>query len=333
MSYLIGKRVNVGIAKETTRGVGEQPTYWLPWTEFTFDDKIGKVISEEALGNIEQSADQYTTEKWGEGEIVGEVRDKSFGLLMYALLGAKAVGANGTAYDHTFTLAQTNQHQSLCIHVDEPNGDYMFELAMINQMELTIETGKLMTYNCGFMSCPSQTTSIVAGINSVPALSTLAAENKFIATNAHIRLANDRNNFGPAPVIKVQSLKITFSKNLFRKHVIGSLVPDDIYNQAFAVEGTLEMPYNDKIYKSYDLDNTYKAMEVTIENRSNAIGGAGVYPKIKIILPRVGFFDWTPKRPVGTLYEQTIGFRAFRDVTNNENSVYQIVLTNGVATY
>lgn len=336
MAKIIGARVNLAIAKETVRGEADSPAvttlYWLPWTGFTFDDKVTKYVSQEALGVIDDSADQYITERWGEGDIEGEIRDKSFGLLLYALLGTKAVAANGSAYNHTFTLAQTNQHQSLSMWVDDPNKDYVFELMMLDNLEVTIETGKLATFTAGFLSRPSQTTSMTAGINSIPAKSTLAGENKFVASNASIRIATDRNNFGPAPEISVQNLRITFTKNLMRKHVLGSAQPDDIINQAMSVEGTFQLPYQDQIYKDYALQDTYRALQIKLENRAVTLS-AGVNPQIVITLPRVGFYDWTPERPKGELYEQTIGFRAFRDMTNTEDLVYSIVLTNAVASY
>lgn len=337
MAKIIGGRANLAIARETTRGEAPSPAvgqyYWLPWTSWTFDDKVEKYISREALGVIDDTADQYITERWAEGNIEGEIRDKSFGLLLYAVFGAESVAAAGTAYAHTYTMAQTNQHTSLAILVDDPNGDYMFELGMMESFELTIETGKLATFAANMVSRPSQTTSFAAGINSIPTKATLGSENKFIASNAQIRLASDINNFGPAPEINIQNIKITFNKNLKRKQILGSTVPDDIINQTMSVEGSFQLPYENKIYKDYDLDNTYKAMEIVLENRAATIGGAGVYPKLKIVLPRVGFMDWTPQRPKGELYEQTIGFRAFRDVTNGNDQVYQVVLTNAVATY
>jgi len=332
MTKIIGGRVNVGISRETTRGQGLTPTYWLPWTGLDFDDKAEKYMSEEALGVIDQSADEYITEKWGEGTIEGEIRDKSFGLLLYAALGTCNSAANGAAYNHTFTVAQTNQHTSLAIFFDDPNSDYMFELAMMDNLEVTIETGKLATFVAGFISRPSQTTSFVAGVNNVPTKATLATENKFIASNASIRIATDRNNFGGAPEVSVQDCRITFTKNLYRKHTLGSTEPNDIINQTIAVEGSFTLPYDSKMYKDFALQNTYRALEIKMENRAVDLGG-GINPVIRIQLPRVGFNNWTPERPKGELYEQTINFRAFRDVTNNEDLIYNIILTNAVASY
>jgi len=336
MAKIIGGRVNLAISRETTRGQASSPAvtqmYWLPWTSQGFSDREEKYVSKEALGVIDDSADQYTTEKWGDGNIEGEIRDKSFGLLLYAALGTCNSGANGAGYNHTFTVSQTNQHTSLSIFFDDPNGDLVYELAMLENLEITIETGKLAMFTAGFVARPAQTTSITAGINSVPTKATLATENKFVATNASIRIAPDRNNFGPAPEIAVQNCRITFIKNLRRKHVLGSAQPDDIINQSIAVEGSFTLPYESKMYRDLNLDNTYKALEIKMENRSADLGG-GLNPVIRIQLPRVGFYNWTPEYPKGELAEQTVNFRAFRDVTNNEDLIYNIVLTNAVASY
>lgn len=333
MAKIIGARVDLAIAREATRGVAPgAPTYWLPWTAWDFEDKTEKYVSREALGVIDDSADQYLTEKWGEGNIEGEIRDKSFGLLLYAALGTCNTAANGAGFDNVFTVAQTNQHTSLSLWVNDPNKDYIFELMMMENLEITIETGKLATFTAGFVSMPSQTTSITAGINGVPAKTVLAAENKFIATHASLRIAADRNTFGPAPEIKVQNCRLTITKNLRRKQCLGSAQPEDIINQAIAVEGSFTLPYEDQAYKDYDLANTYKAMEIKLENRNVDLGG-GLNPVIKIVLPRVGFYNWTPERPKGELYEQTINFRAFRDVSAGDDLIYRITLTNAVNGY
>lgn len=332
MAKIIGGRVNVAIARETTRGVADKTNmYWLPWTSLNFDDKVEKYVSREALGVIDDSADMYITEKWGEGNIEGEIRDKSFGLLLYAALGAWSAGANGSGFDHTFTVAQTNQHTSLSLWVDDPNGDYVFELAMMENLEITLETGKLAMFNAGFVSRPSQTTSMTAGVNLVPAKTTLASENKFITTNASVKISPDRGTLSGAPEIAVQNLRVTIAKNLLRKNVLGSAQPDDIINQVVSVEGSITLPFQDHIYKDYFGTDTYKAMLITLENRSVNLGG-GLTPKILITLPRVSFYDWSPDRPKGELAEQTIGFRALRDMTNSEDLIYNIVLTNAVST-
>ena len=327
---IIGGRMNIAIARETTRGQGNLTNmYWLPWTATDFDDKVEKYVSREALGVIDDTADQYITEKWGEGNIEGEVRSNSFGLLLYAALGTWTPAANGAAFDHVFTVAQTNQHTSLSIWFNDPNGDYIFELAMMENLEITLEKGQLATFTAGFVARPSQTTSMTAGIEEIPTKATLASEYKFITTNASVVIANDRAHLAEGTEIFIQNIKVTIAKNLKRKHMLGSTQPDDIINQTISIEGTFTLPYESKIYKDYALQDVYKAMEITLENRAVDLGG-GLHPTIVIVLPRVGFDDWTPERPKGELYEQTIHFRGLRDLANAEDLIYTITLTNSV---
>lgn len=332
MAYIIGSLVNLGVALEATRGVGLMPQYWMPWTTLNFDDKTEKHDSPEALGFIDQYAETRNVMKWGEGSIEGEVRDRPFGLLLHALLGTKGVAADGAAYLHTFTINQANQHPTLSLFVDDPNGDYIFEMCMMSSLEINIEAGQVVTYVSNFMSRPSSTTSVEAGVEGLPALSAAASDNKFIGAHATIKISTARGNLDEASEIKIQRLKISVNKNLYRKHVLGTMQPEDIFNQQLLVEGEFTLPYNDKQYKNLDLDNSYRAMSIDLTNNEVDLGG-GKRPALIITLPRVAFRNWTPTRTPGELYEQTISFQAYRDMTNNENSIYNIQLRNAVASY
>lgn len=325
MSKYIGGLTQVGLARETTRGTPVIPAFTVPWVNFGFDDKVSTYRSEEALGNLDDSAEQYIGERWGEGDFEGEIRDKSFGLILYALMGTDTPAGAGP-YQHVFTVLQSSAHPSLTLTVDDPSGagDYQFPLTMINKLSLDIKLGELIRYSVGFMSKGSESAAAFTGAPT--------AENKFVPTQMTFKLAANRAGIAAATPIKVQNLKIEFNKNLLRKHFLGSASADDILNQTFSVEGSFQLPYEDQTYKNYMLNNTYKAMSIKIMNNDVALSGGGS-PYIEIILPRVGFFDWTPARPKGALHEQTIGFKAYRDVTNSENAVYTITLQNSQATY
>lgn len=325
MSKYIGGLTQLGLARETTRGTPVVPTFTVPWVNFTFDDKVAVYNSQEALGVLDDQAEQYIGEKWGEGDIEGEVRDKSFGLILYALMGTEAPTGAGP-YTHTYTLLQTSAHPSLTLTVDDPSGagDYQFPLAMLEKLSLDIKLGELIKYNATFISKPSESAAAFTGAPT--------AENKFVPTQVTFKLAATRADLAAATPVKVQNLKIEFNKNLLRKQFLGSMAPDDILNQAFSCEGTFQLPYEDQTYKNYELNNTYKAMSITIQNNDVTLAGGGS-PTIVITLPRVGFKNWTPQRPKGALYEQTIDFKAYRDVTNSEALVYSITLLNSQATY
>ena len=324
MAKIIGARIAAGFGKETTRGTAVAPTFWIPWVNFTFDDKVQKYTSQEALGVLDDAAEEFVGERWGEGDFEGEIRDKSFGLLLYALFGTvNSAVKETTAYNHTFTISQTNQHQSLTVAIDDPNTDLQFPLVMIEKLALDIILGQLVRYNATFISKGSESSNVSKSIT---------VENKFVPTQVTIKLASTRAGLAAASAVKVQSLKLNVMKNLKRKHFLGSLSPDDIINQAIGIEGTFELPYEDQTYRNYMLNQTYMAMSIDILNTGVTIGATS-NPRLQIIFPRCSFRDWTPNRPKGELYEQVIGFKAMRDVTNSEDLMYQTILTNTQTSY
>jgi len=327
MAKITGGRINLGVARETTRGTCVNPTYWIPWVNFGFDDKVLSKNSLEALGVIDDSHEKHVLEKWGEGVVDGEVRDDSFGLYLYALLGTcSSANVAGSTYDHTFTLANTNQHTSLTLSTEDPNNDKQYCLAMVSSMDINLVLGELVKYSINFISRESHDTAADSDKGS------FGVEDKFRCVDATFKLAANRAGLSGASATKLQSLTISFNKNLLRKHMLGTVSPDDIINQAFAVEGSFTLPYEDQTYRNLMLDNTYQAMELEVKNESVTYGD-GSNPTITITLPRCGFMDWTPSRPKGTLAEQTIGFKGYRDHANSEDSVYSIVLRNETASY
>ena len=267
MSKIIGGRINLGVARETARGTCLKPTYWIPWVTLNFDDKVTRVVSGEALGVIDDSHEGYNVEKWGEGDIEGEIRDDSFGLYLYALLGTlSTANVAGSTNDHTFTLANTNQHTSLTLSTEDPNGDKQFCLAMINTMAINLTLGEIIKYNIGFLSRGSHDTAVDSATGN------FGVEDKFRCTDAEIKLAAARGDLAAASEISVQNLSITFNKNILRKHMLGTIQPDDLINQAFSVEGQFTLPYEDQTYRNLMHSNTYQAMEIKLENEDVTYG-------------------------------------------------------------
>ena len=320
----IGSRNNVGLARETVRGAGAAATYWLPWTEISFDEKAGKVDEQEAIGVIDYADASYVTEKYSEGDISGEIRDKSIGLLLYSALGTcNSAVAETTAYNHTFTIAQTNNHQSLAVTFDNPIQDVMFKLAMMNSLNFDFGLGEIAKYTGSFMAQPATDTTASASHT---------AENKFVSRHITLKLADTLAGLGAASAISIKNIELSFNKNLMRDHVLGTASPEDIFNQQLAVEGSFELNMTDETYKDLMLANTYKALRIELTNSDVTIG-ASSNPKIQINLPRVNFFDWEQNRGLGDITTQKINFKALRDLSGGNATVSSVVLTNEVTSY
>lgn len=330
MTKIIGSRINLGIAREATRGVCLKPQRWIPWVNIGFEDKVKAVNSGEALGVLEDSHEKFVVEKYAEGDAIFEVRDQSFGYFLYALMGTLtgSVAVIASTYDHTFNVANTNQHQSLTLSTEDPNGDKQFCLAMIDQLSLNCTLGDYVKSTINFISKGSHDTAVDSATGD------FAVENKFRAQDIEFKIASARADLAAASAVKLQSLSITINKNILRKQMLGTVQPDDLINQGFSVEGEFTLPYENQTYRDLMLNNTYNAMSITIANEDVTLAdGAGVHPTLTIVLPRCGFMDWTPDRPKGELAEQTIGFKGYYDFANTENSIYSIVLRNDKANY
>ena len=326
MSKGIGRLVNLGLIKEASRGAGGAPTYWLPRTSFSLDERAEKVISEESLGVIEDAHESYIVARYGEGDIAGEIRDASFGLLLYGLLGTVSSAVlETTAYNHTFTLAQTNSHQSLGITMDDPltGQDIEFRLAMLNSLSIEVALGEIVKYASSFISRPGTDVSRSA---------TYTAENKFTATHARVKIAADLASLDAASALSIKSVKANFGKNVMRDHTLGTATPEEIHNQQFSADGELMLNLENETYKDYMLNNTYRALRIEFINTGITIG-ASSNPSIQINFPRVHFYDWEADRANDAIGTQKLNFKALRDVSGGNAAVSSIVLTNTATSY
>lgn len=325
MSKYIGRLLNLGLGRESSRGVGVSPTYLLPRTKFTFDDKIVQARSVGSLGYLADSEESFVTTKYGQGELEGEVRDKSFGLILYSMLGSLSTsGPTDSSYSHTFTVSNSNQHQSLSFLASDPNTTELYKLVMLDSLELTAELDQILMFNAGFMSKQS--------VGSSATQATLTAENKFTKKHLQFRIASNLAGLGAASTISLKKLTFKVSKNVMLDDVLGTAEPEDILNQQLSVEGELELNYEDETYKNYMKNGTSKAVEIKFVNTDATIG-ASTNPSLTIQLPKVDFYDWEPDYSNDKIVTQKISFKASRDVSGGNNIISSAVLVNSVASY
>lgn len=326
MSKYIGRLVNVGIGRETSRGAGATPEYEIPSTSFSFDDKVTKARSQGSLSNIADSEEAFVTTKYGEGDLEGEIRADSFGYLLYAMLGSlSTTGPTDSAYTHSFTISQANNHQSLALVVDDPNTTELYKLVMLNSLEITAELDQVVMFTAGFMSKQGVDTGL-----TVPAV---VQESKFTKKHVQIKLADTIAGLAGASAIAVKSLTLTIEKNVTLDDVLGTAEPEDILNQQLAVEGELTLNYEAETFKNYMKNNTYKALQIAFINTDDVIGAGTTRPSLTIQLPKVDFFDWEAEYDNDSIVQQTVSFKASRDVSNSQEIIHLCQLVNGVDTY
>src|SRR4030081_2621788 len=152
----IGRLVQFGIAKETTRGTAiASAAYWNPWIDLTIDEKKEFAVDQQSYGILEDNVNLTHTKKWAQGSISGNVHDQTIGLLLYSMFGGYGVsGPTDSSYTHTFTIGQTAQHQSLTFFLHDPLSavDYSYANGVVEKLELNMELKKFITFNAAIKS-------------------------------------------------------------------------------------------------------------------------------------------------------------------------------------
>lgn len=325
MTKYISRLVNLGVGKETTRGTQVDPTYHVPKVDFSFDDKVVKAREMESLGKIADSDNAFVTTQYGQGDVGGEIRASSFGLFLYAMLGTvSSSGVSDSAYTHSFTVANTNTHQSLSFVVVDPNTTEEYQLVMLDSLEITAELDEIVKYKASFMSKKGDGSS-----RTVPAVT---SEYKFTKKHLSFKVADTIGGLAAASSVSLKSLTLTISKNVVLDDVLGTAEPEDILNRQLSIEGQLKLNYEDETWKNYMRNGTDKSMEIKLTNTDTLIGVTS-RPTLTFQMPKVDFFDWEPDYSLDDITTQTISFKAKYDVANAQEIITTCSLINAVASY
>lgn len=329
MAKGIGRILQFGIGKETTRGTSPAAaTFWIPFDELAVEEKFDNVLDEQSRGVIEDSTGQTRSKEWAEGTFKAPVEDKSFPLILYATLGSLSSATNadgsGTVRDHTITVGQSSQHQSLSLYIDDPlsGQDYTHALAVVDQLEINYEQKKFLNFSVSTKAKKGATASLS------PSTTVL---NRFLPQHVTFKVASTYATLSTGSTISLKSLKLTIQNNVESDDVLGSVAPADFLNKSFSIEGTLEALWqNESDFKTATLAGTQKALRISLINTDVTIGSAA-NPKIQIDLAKVIFTEITRPIAVNDLVKQTLKFKAHYSTT--DSLMASILCTNLQGSY
>jgi hypothetical protein len=196
MSKGIGRLIQVGTAKETSRGTAiGSASYWSPWNDLVVDEKKEFAVDEQSYGVIEDNTNLTYTKRWVEGSIAGDLLDQSFGLILYSIFGTltshSAHSGESSVYDNVFNVAESAQHQSLTFFLHDPlsGQDYSYANGVVTKLEISAELKKFVEYTASIKALTGAAQS-----SFTPATT---AENRFVCRYAAAKLAlNNAGMFG-----------------------------------------------------------------------------------------------------------------------------------------
>ncbi len=324
MAFL-GRLVSIGIAKEATRGTYVAPTYWEKHDALKIDDEIDEVVDDAAAGVIEAGENSFGVAKYSKFEIDTKIKDKTFGLWLLAIMGTDTPALHSgetLVYDHVYSVAETNQHQSLSLSVKDPVQSYKYALGCIDTVELTFEVGKIAVVKINGMA--------QLGVTVSPTVA-MTAQNYFLPQYMTYKDASLSTGLAGATAKKIKKFTVKITKNLERDMVLGSAAPNDFFNKTFNVEGTIEAFFsNESDFKTGFIADGYRAMLLDAINTDVTIGTAA-NPELKVQLNRCKIKSLGRDLGIGNIVKQTVSFAGLYDLTTSAQLL--ITLTNLVASY
>ena len=329
----IGKQIQVGISRETTRGTASAvATFWLAADDWTLDEKWKNAVDVQTYGVIESQQSETRVKQWSEGMLKLPFSNNSTGLLLLALLGTDtATTKESGVYNHAFTIAQNVQHPSLTIFMHDPiatpsgtTADYTYANSVVHKVEIDYALGKFVDVSA---SVKGQSGSSVA----VAFTPSQVVETRFVPQYLTFTPAANIAGLGAGSPIKLKSAKLSFDLNEEDDDVLGSVHPRDFYNKEFKVEGTIEAIWeNESDFKTNALANTPQAFRFNLVNADVTIGAAS-NPTFVLDLAKVYFTEFSKPIKLKDIMYQTVKFSAA--YSPSDSCMLRGTLVNTVASY
>jgi hypothetical protein len=321
-----GRKVAVGIGRETTRGTAVAAAYWIKHAELDFRQRAEKANNDSSLNVLDAHNASEIVKDWGEGTISGKITDKSFPLILAAAAGQVPTSADNpdtdaSVKDHTISQSQLNESMSLTVALKDLNRDERFALAMLRSLEISAEAGDWARFSAELVSKKPATAS-----NTVA----YVAENEFKAKHITVKLAANVAGLGAAPAVALRTFSITINRNVDPYFGLGQDDPTNIYAKEVEVSGEFTALFDSLTHRDNYLGSGYQAMQITLENTDVTIGSAA-RPKIVLTFPRVSLSDWDVDQGLGNIVEQTVGVKPLYSLS--DGYTWSGVATNTVANY
>jgi hypothetical protein len=320
MVEFIGRQIEVGIGKETTRGTAlANPSRWLRNTKADFMARAEIVNDDTTQGSLSDSVGSRVTKKWFDGDLSGIVHADTLGFYLINIYGTVSrTTLSGSVGRSTFTLAENITHPTLSVFVKDGAHQKVHNSGVVNTLEITASTDDYVRYTANIIAKDEASNA------SSPSYST---EYDFIGKDITIKTASSEAGLAGASAIKIKNVSIKYDTGAISDFNFGSQNPD-IYNAKMSIEGTFEKNMVDTTYKDLFQANTAVYMQIMIEGEAVLAGSNK--PSYKLVMNKVQVTDWNRQGDADGLVTETVTFKAFLNQADAKQSTAELV---NVTTY
>lgn len=303
MAKIIGRTSAIGIAVEDTQGTALAATHWVPVKSYSFDDKVEYVKNDSAMGRIEEFNTADIVKLWSEGEYSGKIFIESVGEELTAVFGASPTSVErGTSdvYDHTYALANNNDHKSLTLSYADDIQDYRFPFCMVDSYSLEVAVDDYVMRTVKLVGKKGATATNTPSFTD---------EVEFIPSQVSVKLATAIAGLDAATAINVTNFTLEIAKNVEALYVLGSNEPSDIINKQFNVTGTIEMYFESITERNYALTDAHRAVRLDMVDTAVDLG-TGHNPQLRFDLSEVVFEEFERGWDANDPLKLTLNFEA-----------------------
>ena len=324
MARFSGRRTSIGVAKDSSRGnTASSAEYWIPYASYSYTEKVLKIKDESGLGTLATPQGSDIVKEWTEGELTMHIRDLSIGLFLLSLYGAESFAQDtpeSNVGTHTFTLAESNQHQSLTIFKKDPVETLASPLTMVTSFQVQAVLDQYAQITVGLMG-----KKFGADVETVA----YVAENKFRPQDLSIKLASAGSDpTGASAQGTVRSIDFTANKNIEEYQGLGSKALTDILNKDFVCSGNMEVLFEAETFKNYVLGDSNQNRSMALEFQNlQAIAGGTTNPKLSFIFDEVVFNEFTQDYENSNLVMVSLSFEMVYNMNNAR--MHRAILING----
>ena len=325
MAKVIGRTGAIGIGIESTQGTKVAATYWVPVQSYSLDDKVEYIKNDSAMGTIVEKNASAITKLYGEGDYNGKIFVDSVGAELVAVFGASPTSVQRTTtgvYDHTYALANNNDHKSLTIAYEDDIQEVSFPFAMVNTWSLEIAVDDYVKRTISLMTKKSESSTHAPSFSN---------EVEFIPSQISFKTATAKSGLTAASAINVTAFNLEVAKNVEPLYVLGSKDPEDIINKQFAVTGSVELYFENETQRDYVYANTHRAIRIAMIDAATNIGSGTANPALSFDLNEVVFDSFERSWDSNDPLKQTLNFEGLYNLADGE--ILSAVLTNLIESY
>lgn len=322
MSEIIGRQIELGLAKESVRGTAESTaSKWVKKVTADIIPKTEKVIDNSTQGVLEDSPNSRNVKKWVDGDLAGIVHADAIGLIFNQIYGTStSTLVEGTVYDHEFTMLQNIEHPTLSAFAKD--GDVyqgVYNEGVVSSLELNASMDDFVRFTSTMIFATSASNA------DTPSYDT---EYDFIGKDISVKLADTEGGLSGATATKIKELSISWDTGAITDYNFDSYNPN-LYNGRIAIEGSFTLNYTDDTFKDLFESDDSKYMEISIIG-DGVLTGSNT-PKIIITLNKIQVQDWSRGDSSDEIVTQEVSFKAFYNETDSQQS--KVELTNVTTSY